>query len=57
MEEGDTAFAKLVAENGRQFYMKELEVEVGRELKMEGPKYFCLAETNTISKNHIKIFW
>ncbi len=54
---GDTAYAKLVCENGKEFYMKELECEIGREAKLSSPKYFCIAETNTISKNHAKIFW
>jgi predicted component of type VI protein secretion system len=51
------AYAKVVAENGREFYMREEEFEIGREAKLEGPRYFCVAENNTISKNHVKIFW
>ncbi len=46
-----------MGENGREFFMNELQVEIGRELRMEGPNYFCLAESNTISKNHAKIYW
>ncbi len=57
LEKGETAFAKVVAENKREFYMFEDEFEIGREIKMQGPRYFCLAESNTISKNHAKIFW
>ena len=37
--------------------MSEEEFEIGREAKLQGPRYFCLAESNTISKNHAKIFW
>lgn len=37
--------------------MNELEVEIGRENSLKGPKYFCLSEINTISKNHARIFW
>ena len=57
LEKGETAYAKVVAENGKEFYMCEDEFEIGREVKMQGPRYFCLAESNTISKNHAKIFW
>ena len=51
------AYAKLVAENGKEFYVNELDLEIGRESKLQCGKYFCLAESNTISKNHAKIFW
>ena len=37
--------------------MNELELEIGREMKLQGAKYWCVAESNTISKNHAKIFW
>ncbi len=37
--------------------MKEMELEIGRYANKNDPKYFCLAESNTISKNHAKIFW
>lgn len=57
LELGQTAFAKILVENGPEFYMNELEVEMGRERSMQGPKYFCIGETNTISKNHARIFW
>ena len=51
----DTAHAKLVAENGRSYFIKEdssLEVDIGREKKIDDPNYFCLADQNTISKKH-----
>ena len=51
------AYAKLVCDNGGFFYMTELELEIGRESKLQGPKYWCVAESNTISKNHARIYW
>ena len=57
LEKGETAYAKVYADNGKVFYMSEEEFEIGREAKLQGPRYFCLAESNTISKNHAKIFW
>ena len=54
---GETAYAKLVSDNGKEFYINELSIEIGREPKLHGPNYFCLQESNTISKNHAKIFW
>ncbi|CDW82396.1 fork head transcription factor 1 [Stylonychia lemnae] len=57
LDRGEEAYAKLVSENFRVFYMTELEVEIGREKKDNDPKYFCLAETGTLSKQHAKIFW
>lgn len=57
VEKGDAAFAKIVCDNGREFYLKETECEIGRDAKGQGPKYFCLSEQNTVSKQHAKIFW
>ena len=51
------AYAKLVNEFGGFFDMKELEMEMGREIKLQGPKYWCVHESNTISKNHARIYW
>ena len=51
------AYARLVNEYGAIFEMRELEMEMGREKRMEGAKYWCVAESNTISKNHAHIFW
>ena len=31
---GETAYAKVVAENGKEFYMHEDEFEIGREAKL-----------------------
>ena len=59
-ESGATAFAKIVVENGREFYIREdssLEIDIGREKRGDDPNYFCLAEQNTISKKHAQIFW
>ena len=59
-EPGHTAYAKMVAENGREFYIKEdssLEIDIGREKKDNDPNYFCLADQNTISKRHAQIAW
>jgi hypothetical protein len=42
--QGETAYAKLVSENGKEYYMKETECEIGRDAKSQGPKYFCLSE-------------
>ena len=55
--DGETAYAKIVSNNGKEFYINELELEIGRDTKSQGPKYFCLSETITLSKNHIKIFF
>ncbi len=57
IETGEEAFAKLVSENGKIFYINELDIEIGRDPKLSSSKYFCLAETGTLSKNHAKIFW
>eukprot|EP00347_Sterkiella_histriomuscorum_P012827 403367076 len=57
LEQSESAFAKLVCNNDKVFYMTELEFEIGREVRPNDPKYFCLAETGTLSKNHAKIFW
>lgn len=46
-EQGPKAFAKVVAENGREFYIKEdssLEIDIGREKRGDDPNYFCLAD-------------
>ena len=51
------AYAKLINDQGGFFFMNELEMEMGREIKLQGPKYWCVAESNTISKNHARIFW
>ena len=54
-EPGDSAYAKIIAENGREFFIKEdssLEVDIGREKRDGDPNYFCLADQNTISKKH-----
>ena len=59
-EAGAAAFGKIVAENGREFYIKEdssLEIDIGREKKGDDPNYFCLADQNTISKKHAQISW
>ena len=58
-ENGESAYAKIIAENGRSFYIKEdssLEIDIGRE-KKDDPNYFCLADQNTISKKHAQIAW
>lgn len=55
--EGEKAYAKLVSNNGKEFHLNEFEVEIGRDAKSHGPKYFCLSEAITLSKNHIKIFY
>ena len=48
IEKGQSAYAKIVAENGREFYITEeskLEVDIGRERKVPfDPNYFTLAE-------------
>ena len=57
---GPAAYAKLVAENGREFFIKEdssLEVDIGREKRDNDLNYFCLADQNTISKKHAQISW
>lgn len=41
---GEKAFAKIVSENGNDFYMTECELEIDREANKNDPKYFCLAE-------------
>lgn len=56
-EKGEEAYAKLVGENGKYFYITETELDIGREVRNNDPKYFCLAEHGTLSKNHAKIFW
>ena len=59
-EVGQAAFAKIVAENGREFYIREdssLEIDIGREKRGNDPNYFCLADQNTISKKHVQITW
>lgn len=53
----EAAFAKIVSENGKEYYLKELECEIGRDAKAQGPKYFCLSDHNTVSKQHAKIYW
>jgi hypothetical protein len=51
----DLAYFRLVAENGKVFMGTETEVEIGRDPTLEGSKYWCIQETNTISKNHARI--
>ena len=46
-----------MGEDNREFYMNELVVELGREKTLAGPNYFCIGESNTISKNHARISW
>ena len=31
---GDIGYAKLVSEHGKEFYINETEIEIGRESKM-----------------------
>ena len=58
MEKSQQAgFARIVADNGRTYIMTKIILEIGRDPKSEGPEYFCLAESNTISKNHARIEW
>ena len=59
---GQTAYAKIVVDGGAdnrglEFYMNENWVELGREPTLKGPNYFCIGESNTISKNHARIKW
>ena len=59
-EAGPVAYAKIIAENGRTFFITEqssLEVDIGREKLLDDPNYFCLADQNTISKKHAQISW
>ena len=61
VEQGQRAYAKIVSENNREFYITEeskLDIDIGREKKNPlDPNYFTLAEQNTISKKHANIFW
>lgn len=46
-EQGESAFAKLVGENGREFYIKEgssLEIDIGREKRAGDLNYFNLSD-------------
>ena len=55
VREGKSAFAKIITENGREFFIQEessLEIDIGREKRGDDPNYFCLADQNTISKKH-----
>ena len=59
-EKGEVAYAKLVGENGREFYIKEnsnLQIDIGREKKEGDLNYFNLSDSNTLSKKHAHIFW
>ena len=59
-ESGESAYAKLLGENGREFYIREkssLEIDIGREKRANDPNYFNLADQNTMSKKHASIFW
>lgn len=38
--EGEAAYAKLVADNGKSFYVKELLCLIGRENRNNDPTYF-----------------
>ena len=55
-------YGKLVAENGRSYMIQDLQgqikFQIGREKRdLSDPTYFNLAETNTLSKKHVEIFW
>ena len=55
-----SAYGRIIAENGREFYIEEdssLEIDIGREKRDRDPNYFCLADQNTISKKHAQISW
>ena len=59
-EAGASAYGRIIAENGREFYIREdssLEIDIGREKRGDDPNYFCLADQNTISKKHAQISW
>ena len=55
---GVDACAKIVTEQNREFYLEEgvTEVILGREKKVS-KDYFQIGESNTISKQHAKVFW
>ena len=55
---GVDACAKIVTEQNREFYLEEgvTEVILGREKKV-AKDYFQIGESNTISKQHAKVFW
>ncbi len=41
------AFGRIIAENGREFYIREdssLEIDIGREKRGDDTNYFCLAD-------------
>ena len=54
---GTDACAKIVTEQHREFYLEEgvTEVILGREKKM-AREYFQIGDSNTISKQHAKVF-
>jgi len=59
-EKTERAYARIVAQNGREFYIKEgskLEIMIGREKKADDLNYFNLSDQNTLSKQHATIFW
>jgi hypothetical protein len=59
-QRGERAYAKLVAQNEREFYIREgskLEIEIGREKRQDDYNYFSLSDSNTLSKKHAIIFW
>ena len=50
----------MVGENGREFYITEkstLEIDIGREKRVDDPNYFNLSDQNTMSKKHASICW
>ena len=53
------ACAKFITAEGREFYVSDsvTEVLLGREKKDGDPAYFQIGESNTISKQHAKVFW
>ena len=60
----EPAYAKLVADNGREYYVQqqastgEIKFDIGREKhEPNDPSYFFLAESTTLSKKHAEIFW
>ena len=63
MEAPEPAFAKIVADNGREYYVRaqqtgEIKFDIGREKReLTDPAYFHLAESTTLSKQHAQIFW
>ena len=47
LRKGEYALAKLIGENGREFYITEkstLEIDIGREKRLNDPNYFNLSD-------------